>query len=337
MQYVKKVLVLKSTQNHLENKQRLNGLIRVEIENGVAETHLSLVNLPNGVRDDYFLLFVDSNKNDFEFNLGSRPTVSTHFFPSEPKIDKGFCVGIYLIKDSLPLLLAFASDCNFLTLQDFRKVLAEKCLIKHKKTTEDALSNQLEDCVIEHDQVLPLYNDEAVATENYFEIDDKIKEKILSLKEMENESLQLENELFDCECKKEAQENFATNICSEDETDTLKRKENTSPRHFDTVKEELDQIFFKFPKEESLKNHFKESRWARIYYSQQKYYVVGVVYEEGEEKYICYGVPANYSKTPPKELDGFCSFIPLSVFDMFGAGYWIMFQDANTGKCVRFN
>ena len=63
--------------------------------------------------------------------------------------------------------------------------------------------------------------------------------------------------------------------------------------------------------------------------------IVGLVKEGGKEKYICYGVPAVYSKEPPKELKGFCSFIPLSVFDMKGDGYWMMFQDAVTGECIK--
>jgi hypothetical protein len=63
--------------------------------------------------------------------------------------------------------------------------------------------------------------------------------------------------------------------------------------------------------------------------------VVGLVLESGKEKYICYGVPCTYSKNPPKELKGFCSFIPLSIFDLTGKGYWMMFQDAITGEHVQ--
>ncbi len=338
MQYVKKILVLKSTENSLYLSQRLNGLIRLEIENGVAETHISLINLPNNLLENYFVLFIDSSKNEFEFNLGPRPTSSYHTFPCEPNVSRGFCAGVFVIKDSLPLVLGFASESDFLTLQEFKRALAERCLAKHKKLVKECETKSF-NCP--KDQVQPpletIYNDEAVATENYFELDDEINEKLLSLKEKENESLQFENELFNCECEKEAQKDFPPNICTQNETDAFKCEKTSLPRHFDTVKAELDQIFFKFPEEDGLTKHFKESRWARIYYSKEKYYVVGLIYENGQEKYICYGVPAKYSKNPPKELDGFCSFIPLSVFDMFGAGYWIMFQDAESGKCVHFN
>ena len=336
MKYLKKVVVLKNTENSLQLNKRLNGLARLEIEDGMAEMHLSLINLPSEFLTDYYALVIDSEKNEFEFNLGSRPASSAHCFSILPKIDKGFCVGVYVIKDSLPLLLGFASDCDFLSLQDFKRVLADRCLVKHKNMIKEQVLNEPQICPKE-EACDKRYNDEAVATENYFELDDEINQKLLSLKEKENESLQLENELLDCECEKEAQKDFAPDICSQNEKDSDQCQKNLNPRHFDTVRAELDQIFFKFPEEENLSKQFKDSRWAKIYYSSQKYYVVGVIFEQKKEKYICYGVPAKYSKTPPKELDGFCSFIPLSVFDMFGDGYWIMFQDADTGKCVHFN
>lgn len=334
MQYLKKVLVLKNADNSIETKNRLSGLARIEIENGVSELHLSLINLPRECFS-YYALIIDGNKKSFEFDLGERPTSSAHFFPCEPKIDTGFCIGIFVIKDSLPLILSFASDNAILTLKDFKKTVAESCLSKHKKLIEaqekENLSKNLA-C-----DITQTYNDEAVATENYFEIDKEINEKLLSVKEMKNENLQFKNELFDCNCEEKTQKDFSQTSRAEDEKDVDECQKNPRTRHFSTVRAELDEIFFKFPEEQALHNHFKESRWAKIHYSSDKYYVVGVIYEDGQEKYICYGVPAKYSKTPPKELDGYCSFIPLSVFDLFGAGYWIMFQDAETGKCVHFN
>ena len=80
---------------------------------------------------------------------------------------------------------------------------------------------------------------------------------------------------------------------------------------------------------------FPDSVFVRINYSSEKYYVVGVIKEKNTEKYVCYGVPAAYSETPPKELDGYCSFIPVSIFDMKGDGFWMMFQDATTGECIK--
>ena len=40
---------------------------------------------------------------------------------------------------------------------------------------------------------------------------------------------------------------------------------------------------------------------------------------------------------PPEAFKGKCSFLPLSLFDPDGKGYWMMFQDAETGQCVKIS
>ena len=97
----------------------------------------------------------------------------------------------------------------------------------------------------------------------------------------------------------------------------------------------MTSILNKFPPEEGLNKLFPDGKFVKINYSVDKFYVVGLIKENGKEKYVCYGVPAVYSPTPPKELAGYCSFIPLSIFDLNGDGYWMMFQDALTGKCIN--
>ena len=72
-------------------------------------------------------------------------------------------------------------------------------------------------------------------------------------------------------------------------------------------------------------------------FSRNKYYTVGVICDEKKPKYICYGVPAESRGEPPDALKGYCSFLPLSVFDLSGKGYWMMFQDAETGECVKIS
>ena len=77
-----------------------------------------------------------------------------------------------------------------------------------------------------------------------------------------------------------------------------------------------------------------ESVWSRVDFGKNKYYVVGLISEGRKPKYICYGVPAEKRGEPPQALKGWCSFLPASLFDLDGRGYWIMYQDAETGKCV---
>lgn len=328
MNYQKKILVLKGTDNSLSINKNLSGLCRIEIENGVAELHLSLVNLPPYSGAEYFALIFDANKHQFEFSLGKRPTSCAHIFSKEPLIEKGFCIGLYSVKEGVPLTTAFASDNSF-SLSEFKHFLAEKYISKRKQIEKQQRQS-------EQNQTCPcVYDDEAVATINYFDLDKEIEQKLIKIKECQNESFSIENELPYCQSQKEEKKECSASCCFQDETDFGECKKNQTRPYFESVKNELYQIFIKFPKEEYLCNIFKDSKWAKINYSSEKFYVVGLIFQNNKEKYICYGVPDVYSKTPPKEFDGFCSFIPLSIFDMFGKGYWIMFQDATTGKCVH--
>lgn len=340
MQFEKKVLVLKCAERTSSFQKIPNGLARIEIENGVAELHLSLVNQPPEISGEFFALIIDGNNVYHEFALGKRPTSYAQIFSSLPEINNGVVIGVYCVKDNLPLTIVFASEQKNFALADFKKTVAEKCLFKHKQSQKNESIKQ--PCItheqdFKNKQIPQEYNDEAVATENYYELDRQIQSKLNLLKENDYENLQLENELFDCASQEKTQTECAIANSFKNEAHDNNCQKDCEHNYFQRVKDELNQIFIKYPCEQTLCDLFKDSRWAKIYYQAEKYYVVGVILQKGDTKYICYGVPATYSKEPPKELAGFCSFIPLSIFNMLGAGYWIMFQDAKTGKCVHIS
>ncbi len=356
MQYEKKVLMLRRTDATKENLKPLSVLARIEIESGVGEFYISVVNLPASYKNvNYYALVIDGDKNEYEYDLGARPTSFSTIFHKLPNVSNGVAIGLYCISEQIPLVLAFANQGNGICLNEFKKIIADKCLLKFKQCIKEKEENYLfEDTKSEcqtpkqepiSQEILSQYNDEAVATENYYELDSEIKQKLLSIKEKDSENLFFENEYFDCPNKKTQEKERPFNYCFEDEKNAclcqedkgLENYQLDQDNYYQSVKEELEQIFFSYPSEDNLEGIFSQSKWAKIYYSKEKYYVVGLIFENKKEKYICYGVPSRYLKNPPKELAGYSSFIPLSVFDMFGDGYFIMFQDANTGKCVHFN
>ena len=101
------------------------------------------------------------------------------------------------------------------------------------------------------------------------------------------------------------------------------------------MKADLDALFLQHPAEEELAKSIPLSRWAKIAFGEGKYYAVGIIRDETHVKYICYGVPSERRGEPPEPLRRWCSYLPLSVFDLNGKGYWMMFQDAVTGACVK--
>ena len=106
-------------------------------------------------------------------------------------------------------------------------------------------------------------------------------------------------------------------------------------RFYTAIKSQLDELFENYPKEEYLCGLLKGTDWVKVDYDNNgQYYTVGLIAEEDVVKYICYGVPGKYAKTPPSELKGFCQWLPFDMEKPEEQGYWMMYQDAETGKSV---
>lgn len=170
----------------------------------------------------------------------------------------------------------------------------------------------------------PPYDDEVVATVNYYEFE---KEGAA------DENQGRETEEARAGGKDAGKDEDAQSLFRFAGSENLAGDERTC--YYQTVKKHLDSLFEKYPPEEQLAESIPFSRWVKVVFARNKYYTVGVISDEKKPKYICYGVPAEHYGDPPEALKGFCSFMPLSVFDMRGKGYWMMFQDAETGACVK--
>ena len=99
---------------------------------------------------------------------------------------------------------------------------------------------------------------------------------------------------------------------------------------------QIDKLFEKNPAETVLEEIFPSSKWVRVEYEDDgDFYVFGLIYEGEKVKYVCYGVPAVYEENPPKELTGFPIFLPLNAENKEGFGYWLTYQDAETGDPIK--
>lgn len=349
MNYGKKVLVLSQVAEGFSlADKRISAIVRIESDGGVSTLYLSAVNA--AVKDDgrYILYIMDGRKKLYSFSLGKRPTSFTKEFDFPREITDGFAAGISYVEDGIPVLVAY-SDCDSFRIEksEFKKAIIAKCMTDLKKEPTETRGEKYEKIAATTEtfesesligtlppEITAAYNDEAVATENYYLLDEDLNEKLKIIESMEN--VRNKNLLRDNESEKRTEKGE-----TDDSGDKFKNRNEergsfseTRP-YIDTARAELENMFFKFPEEKSLSKIIPESRWVRINYSAEKYYVVGIVKENGAEKYICYGVPAKYSAKPPKELKGFCSFVPKSYFDMKGDGFWMMFQSAITGGSVK--
>lgn len=99
------------------------------------------------------------------------------------------------------------------------------------------------------------------------------------------------------------------------------------------VKPQLDEMFVCYPHDELLEGAVQNSKWVRID-GEDGYYVVGVLYDDKEPSFICYGVPERQKNaSPPSELENMCVW--LSVADEGVLGYWLIYQSAKTGEIIK--
>lgn len=104
---------------------------------------------------------------------------------------------------------------------------------------------------------------------------------------------------------------------------------------FFAVKPQLDEMFVRYPAEERLNAIVPNSKWVRVDTEEGDYYVLGVLYDLSTPIFICYGIPGTRNVAPPREIADVCVWLPLSSEQPDGNGFWIIYQSAENGKCVR--
>ena len=117
-------------------------------------------------------------------------------------------------------------------------------------------------------------------------------------------------------------------------SENTEKKEKISNFYLE-MKPHIDNLFDKNPAEEYLENIFKDSKFVKVKLDEDNYYVVGLIYDDAQIKYICYGVPGVYQQNPPKELSGYPVWIPIDEDKPQDFGYWITYQDAVNGESVK--
>lgn len=110
----------------------------------------------------------------------------------------------------------------------------------------------------------------------------------------------------------------------------------TGGNFYERMKDEIENLFKTYPSEKELENVVLGSRWVKINYGDNKFYIFGIISDEGAPRYICYGVPTAQSDTPPESMRGLASFIPCPAEER-QRGYWVMYQDAATGASLKID
>ena len=104
---------------------------------------------------------------------------------------------------------------------------------------------------------------------------------------------------------------------------------------YEAIKSHLEDIFSRYEHEDVLEAKIQGSRFARIYYADDTYYVVGeIVGDSGRVELICYGYPGEGGDMPPKDVGNSYEWLPLERDNTSGKGYYMMYQNGVTGDII---
>ena len=152
------------------------------------------------------------------------------------------------------------------------------------------------------------YEDNQVATENYF-AENVDKEEITAVFVGESET------------------------AKEEITAEIKEVEGRKMTFYEKNKESIDRLFSEGEREEMLQALLPQTKWVKVSYDESRHYIVGLVGETPD--YICYGLPGVYSSHPPIAESGYTQWLPISVREPHGKGYWVLYQCAKTGETIK--
>ncbi len=145
------------------------------------------------------------------------------------------------------------------------------------------------------------YDDEAIAASDYFARADDGNEKAAAAAEK------------------------ATGAAASGDAGDLLLRPRGSLTYYYEIKEKLDKAFSEGEKDERLLAVFPRSEWVR-----RGGALLGIVYEEGIPRWLCVAAEGNR----PAAMGEHAVFVPGSHFSDED-GFWIVFQDADTGEYVN--
>ena len=161
---------------------------------------------------------------------------------------------------------------------------------------------------------------------------DELNEIDKSIENEENLLMKIDEDKLNNEVESQAQSLFEDNNAQIEKEIKEVLKEDTAD-FFDMISEQIDDLFENNKRDEVLERIIPNSKWVRVKFEEnQKEYVVGLVYELGVLKYVCYGVPGDINNNPLTGLEDYSQWLPINDEE----GLWVMFQDAKTGENVKY-
>lgn len=265
------------------------------------------------------------------------------------KLDKSFaidgkigCVLVENIDGKLKPIVYGASD----DIKDYKQVVVETLnnsinnlfAVKEKAVLEEKNAPNFEE-VIKDEEII-----EERLKEEFDKESERLGEKIEEVEDIVSKNLTFEDDSSMQEIEEKEIEpkiiesaklfEYDENVVEEE----IKQEINRTNEFYNMISEQIDELFIRYPREERLEKLIPESKWVKVDYENEgRVYVIGLIYEDSVLQYVCYGVPGEYSIEPPRELEKYSQWLPLDPNEPMKDGYWIMYQDADSGDAVELN
>lgn len=306
--FTKKSLVLLS-----ENNDNKKAVLTVENDGELISGRLRLYNFgsePAGILS----LGIYSNKKVIKCGLVHVSTM-LYSFKTTPEVGQEFSCAVVNIAGGTAHPILYGSTDEKRDVQRVLEEISGDMLDMH--SVKD-IEKTLDENSVEYDNQLQNEINQAIDAE----LENKQEEHDREEKKVKSESVEFDK-CQNCRYKK----------CFFGEEEP----KDQHPKFFEDISSQIDRLFASSPREEYLENAIPSSKWVRIEFGEDgDYYILGLVYDDdGITKYVCYGVPGIYQKQPPKNLSGFPVWFPLDSAHPESFGYWLTYQDAESGESIK--
>ena len=345
MNYFKKTCILRQIrQGFSGDGKTLSGLVKIEQYGKNVSVEVSVLNFAPLSAGEYYCLIADAFSHTELLPLRGK---SLFNIISGLNVSSGFCAVVCFVKDEV---LPIAYGVNGQERYEWRKIIETAFPAPHKTkgagtrvTDESAMVEypiaqltpvpdtfppraNLAQNPPPEPQSKPKYDDELLAEQDYFR-EEEGDERERDFENSENAQTKNRGETPTETDGGGLEEN-------DDAQNLLHPFETDSDGYYRAVKSEIDELFARYPKDETLNGVFSCSEWVRVQVDENSPpYLVGVVYEGWKAKYLCYALPAQNAENPPDEIKDVCTFVPVSHFDDT-SGFFVIFQSAATGECI---
>ncbi len=326
MNYVKKMCILRQIkQGFSGDGKTLSGLIKVEQYGKNLAVEVSIINFAPLVSGEYYCLLSDGKGKTEMLSLRGK---SIFNLLSDLDVSGGFCgIVCYVKNEVVPIAYGINGNGSYDWRAILNKVMPPVFPKKQERlpTAVAEIPSQKEDTMYEMTEKNG-YDDEKVATENYYE--EKENERQQSTKVTEDAPTQ--------NTDKTEGEKIRADVSKNVDAPSVLSPFNENPDgYYLSIKRELDGLFSRYPRDNTLSKAFQRSEWVRVRGSAtQPQYLVGAMYEDGKVKYLCYALAADDKDNPPEEIRNVCAFVPSTPL-VGASGFFVIFQSAATGECVK--